>query len=168
VYGKKFQFYRPRPVNETISVKNIASIGNDICLVVYDDNSLAVFRLPTLEILDTASRTWITNSDDHPGIELSCLHVDAFAEKSQRAFVYIGTSLGDVHVLEISTTTGSIRICDYVISCRDVDIATPMRVTAILSVILVDDKLIDYSIVFSFLEDLFSYIVLYFNLIVLG
>lgn len=72
-------------------------------------------------------------------MELSCLHVEAFAEKSQRAFVYIGTSLGDVHVLEISTTTGSIRICDYIISCRDVDIATPMGVTAIISVILVED-----------------------------
>lgn len=134
MYGKKFQFYRPRPVNVTGYIKNIAGVGNDICLVVYDDNSLAVFRLPTLELLDTANKSWMTNSDDHQGIELSCLHVDAFAEKSQRAFVYVGTSVGDVYVLEISTNTGSIRICDYTISCRDVDIATPMRVTAIISV----------------------------------
>ena len=109
-------------------------MGTDICLVVYNDNSLAVFRLPTLELLDSLESNWLTNSNDYPGIELSCIHVDEYAEKSLRTFVYVGTSIGDIYVIEVATSSGSIRISDFAVTLRDVEIAHPMRVTAIISV----------------------------------
>ena len=151
VHGKSYQYYRPRPNDETTCVKNIVSVAADMCLVVYHDNSLAVFRLPQLELLDSTKSNWLTNSSDCDGIELTCVHVDDFAEKNQRAFVYIGTSLGDVNVIEISTISGSIRICDYSITCKDVEIASPMKVTSITSVIIEIFKLnIDCIILTSF------------------
>ena len=115
-------------------MKRILSVGIDICLVVYNDNSLALFRLPTLELLDSLEGNWLTNSNDYPGIELSCIHVDEYAEKSLRTFVYVGTSIGDIYVIEVSTTSGSVRVCDFLVSLRDVEITSPMRVTAIISV----------------------------------
>ena len=115
-------------------MKRILSVGIDICLVVYNDNSLALFRLPTLELLDSLEGNWLTNSNDYPGIELSCIHVDEYAEKSLRTFVYVGTSIGDIYVIEVSTTSGSVRVCDFMVSLKDVEITSPMRVTAIISV----------------------------------
>ena len=115
-------------------MKRILSVGIDICLVVYNDNSLALFRLPTLELLDSLDGNWLTNSNDYPGIEMSCIHVDEYAEKSLRTFVYVGTSIGDIYVIEVSTTSGSVRVCDFLVSLKDVEITSPMRVTAIISV----------------------------------
>lgn len=115
-------------------MKRILSVGIDICLVVYNDNSLALFRLPTLELLDSLEGNWLTNSNDYPGIEMSCIHVDEYAEKSLRTFVYVGTSIGDIYVIEVSTTSGSVRVCDFLVSLKDVEITSPMRVTAIISV----------------------------------
>ena len=133
VYGRNIQYFRPRLKNESTSVKNIVSVGIDMCLVIYADSSLAVFKLPCLELLDTTSANWMTNSDEFGEVDISCVHVDEYTEKNLKTFVYIGTDLGDVHVLDISPR-GSIKICDYTISCRDVELACQMRVTAILSV----------------------------------
>ena len=133
VYGRNVQYFRPRLKNESTSVKNIVSVGIDMCLVIYADSSLAVFKLPCLELLDTTSANWMTNSDEFGEVDISCVHVDEYTEKNLKTFVYIGTDLGDVHVLDISPK-GSIKICDYTISCRDVELACQMRVTAILSV----------------------------------
>lgn len=133
VYGKNLQHFRPRATNEYTSVKNIVSVGIDMCLVIYSDSSLAVFKLPCLELLDTLSANWMTNSDEFGEVDISCVHVDEYTEKNLKTFVYVGTDLGDVHVLDISPK-GSIKICDYTISCPDVELSCQMRVTAILSV----------------------------------
>lgn len=46
----------------------------------------------------------------------------------------MGTSIGDIYVIEVSTTSGSVRVCDFMVSLKDVEITSPMRVTAIVSV----------------------------------
>ena len=114
-------------------MKNILSVGKNLCLVVYNDSSLAVLTLPSLELRDTLKGNWMTNSDEFPDAEISSIHVDGFAEGNQKTFVYIGTSLGDVHVLDVASS-GSVRICDYTLTFRDVELPFAMRVSAILSV----------------------------------
>ena len=94
-------------------------------------------EIPVLMIttMDDISNILSAVKEGADGYIVKPFEVDDFAEKNQRAFIYVGTSLGDVYVIEISTISGSIRVCDYSITCRDVDIATPMKVTTITSVI---------------------------------
>ena len=136
MYGRGFQYFRPCPFDELTPVKNILSINADTCIVFYIDTSLAVFKLPTLELLGSIQKNWMTNSTEFDDVEITCIHVDDFTERNLKTFVFVGTNLGDIHVLEISTV-GTIRICDYSVSSRDVELSCPMRVTSILSVIFV-------------------------------
>jgi hypothetical protein len=134
VYGKGFQYFRHCPVEEPSSVKNILAVGSDMCLIVYDNSSIAILRLPSLEFTDTLKKNWMTNSEEFLDTEISSIHVDDYTEGTLRTFVYLGTSLGDVHVIEVAAA-GSVRIIDYTLTFRDVELSGPMRVSAILSVL---------------------------------
>jgi hypothetical protein len=79
---------------------------------------------------------WIPNSDESidVDVEISCIHVDKYSEKSVQSFVYIGTTEGDLYVISISILSGLIRICDYSVSTKDITLSSRMRITAILTV----------------------------------
>jgi hypothetical protein len=102
-----------------------------MCLVVYKNNNIAVLRTPSLFTMGFTKSNWMTNSDESGG-EITCVHVDEYTE-GEKTFVYVGTSEGFLHVIEVSPF-GMIRICDYSISTADVELPSDMGVTAVLSV----------------------------------
>lgn len=130
-YGKGFQYFRPCPTENLSSILFIVPIGDEICLAVYKNNSVAVLRTPSLVIVDVTQSNWMTNSDESGG-EITCVHVDEYTEGT-KTFVYIGTSEGNLYVIEVSAF-GMIRICDYSLSTTDVELPSDMRITALLSV----------------------------------
>jgi hypothetical protein len=101
-------------------------------LIVYKNNSIAVLRTPSLVTLDLTKTNWMTNSDESGG-EITCVHIDEYTE-GVKSFLYIGTSEGFLHVIEVSPF-GMIRICDYSLSTADVELPSSMGITAVLSVL---------------------------------
>mmetsp|Transcript_3693 Transcript_3693/g.3844 ORF Transcript_3693/g.3844 Transcript_3693/m.3844 type:complete len:1029 (-) Transcript_3693:1985-5071(-) len=129
-YGKDFQYFRPCPNASSSAILFIVPIRNEMTLIAYKNNSIAVLRTPSLVTLDLKKTNWMTNSDESGG-EITCVHIDEYTE-GVNTFLYIGTSEGFLHVIEVSPF-GIIRICNYSLSIADVELPSSMGITAVLS-----------------------------------
>jgi WD40 repeat protein len=122
VYGDGFQYMRPWLTDDSNSVLSIQALYPNKVLVAFEDNSIIVMDLPTLDVVDLLLPSFIDTKHGY----ISCIHVDTPSEK---CFVYIGTTEGFLYVLDILET--SIRICDYSLSCRDFGLSQSMIINDI-------------------------------------
>lgn len=90
----------------------------------FGDNSLAVFSLPSLNIIELVSRSsWLSR---HAGDVLT-IFVD---EPAENGFVYVGTTAGLLLVLEC-TAAGPLRVCDYAFTWSDAGLTKCMALASI-------------------------------------
>ncbi len=121
MYGDGFQFMRPWLTNDPNEVTSIVSLHHDKILVSFNDNSIVVMELPSLDVVDLLSPSWLQRSGD-----ISVIHVDVPGEKN---FAYVGTTDGSVFVLDVMEA--SIRICDFKITCVELGLAAGLAVSDI-------------------------------------
>jgi hypothetical protein len=62
------------------------------------------------------------NATDDVQERISCIHVDLPSEKN---FIYVGTSAGNLHVLDASPVLETLRICDYKVFFADCGLQSP-------------------------------------------
>ncbi len=109
MYGEDFQFLRPS-FGSQVSVNHILSFNDEHVVVAFSDNSLALFGLPALNLLEVQPGAWL-----HEALgDISALYMNEYA--SARNFVYVGTSSGCVRILEVLPL---FRQCEYMVSPAD-------------------------------------------------
>ena len=123
VFGDGFQFVRPRLTEDPNPVVCLAGLYPNKLLVTYDDNSMVCMEIPSLDIVDMLTPSWVGCSKNG---DITTVDVDW---PSQKNFVYVGSSQGVVQVLDV--LEASVRICDYTISCADVGLSEKLSVSAI-------------------------------------
>lgn len=122
MYGDGFQFMRPWLTSDPNEVTAITALHDNRIIVCYSDNSLVVMELPTLDIIDLYSGSWL----DRKSGDISVVQVDGPGEKN---FTYIGTSEGVVLVLDV--TESSIRHVDFKLTWSDLGVGQSMMVSDI-------------------------------------
>lgn len=83
-------------------------------LVTFGDNSIVAMELPTLEVIDLLSSSWLPQTYG----DITAVHCDAIGEKN---FVYLGTSEGVFIVLDVLETM--IRVCEFQLAPTDFGLA---------------------------------------------
>lgn len=114
VYGDGFQYVRPWLTDDPNEVVSIIPLSPNRILVAFVDNSFAVMELPTLEVIDLLQPSWLSSRDG----DLTAIYCDLPSGKN---FVYMGTSEGYVHVLDVME--GSVRVCEFQLKPTDLGIA---------------------------------------------
>eukprot|EP00981_Chlorochromonas_danica_P011135 scaffold3776_cov166-Ochromonas_danica.AAC.10 len=104
LFGDGFQYMRPWLTADPNEVLSIVAVYPNKILVAFADNSIAVMELPTLNIIDLLPPNWMGNRAG----EITALHCDLPSEKP---FVFVGTSEGNVFVLDVMES--AVRICDF-------------------------------------------------------
>lgn len=64
-YGDGFQFLHPSDPNNRAKIICMVGVGKDMLLVGYDDSSLVLYELPSLNVLDSLKNDWIKKEDQH-------------------------------------------------------------------------------------------------------
>ncbi len=119
--GDGFQFVRPWLTDDPNEVISIVSPSSDSLLVAFGNNSLALFALPQLILIDLLPPAWLPSNTG----DITFMYVD---EPGGKNFVYIGTSLGFVFVLE---ARGNLRICELALSPRDLGVPASAAAMAV-------------------------------------
>lgn len=118
IYGDGFQSLQP-PLGEQIDITFIVPLLEERILISYDDNSLAVLEVSSLQLCHRLQKSWL-----HPACgDITAIHID---EMHQRSFAFIGTSEGYVRVVE---TLPTFRECDYVITSANSGLPEKMAVS---------------------------------------
>lgn len=114
VYGDGFQFVRPWLTDDPNEVVAIIPLYPNKILVVFDDNSVVAMELPSLEVVDLLSSSWLPRTFG----DITAIHCDFISEKN---FVYLGTSEGVFIVLDVMESM--IRVCEFQLSKADFGLA---------------------------------------------
>ncbi len=122
---------RPWLTNDPNKVSSIVQLHHNQILVLFEDNSIVVMELPTLDIVDLLAPSWLAGAGRNTG-DVSVVYVDVPGEKN---FVYIGTTEGVVLVIEVTDT---IRICDFKLTCHELGV--PNMAVCDISTCPKDDK----------------------------
>lgn len=105
IYGDGFQFFRPSFMSQNNEIIFLLGISNNRILVVYSDNSLVLFDLPTLQVINFLDSDWLAP------LEGNITSIAQEITYTAQNFVYIGTSRGVLRVVECTQT--GITPCDF-------------------------------------------------------
>jgi hypothetical protein len=111
-YGENFQ-YTTLSESESLKsrpVRKLVAFGTDNLLIGYEGCGLELVSLPTIAVTRYLEVGWNDASIE----DLSALQVDDRTEG--RIFVYVGTTAGNVYVIDMSGPAVCARVSDYVIS----------------------------------------------------
>lgn len=114
---------RPNTKEDNVSIKRIVALDPDLILVAYNDNSIDVLELPAMNLVGDLDKTWLGTK----GGDITTIHVD---EPNEKNYVYIGTSEGILHVLDINDSS-NIRICDFLLTWKLLGLNNNMSITDI-------------------------------------
>ena len=106
VHGFNHTWTRPRVGSEYSAIVSIRGAADNKLAILFEDGLLEILELPSLKVLDTLSGMYLGCL---PGERLVSTYVD---EPGGLPYLYLGTSTGGFHVLDVSSSF-SIRICDY-------------------------------------------------------
>lgn len=110
VYGDGFQFARTWLTEDPNEVVAIVPLFPNKILTVFGDNSIVAMELPSLEVVDLLSSSWLPRTFG----DITAVHCDTVGEKN---FVYLGTSEGVFIVLDVMESM--IRVCEFQLSKAD-------------------------------------------------
>lgn len=110
VYGDGFQFARTWLTEDPNEVVAIVPLFPNKILTVFGDNSMVAMELPSLEVVDLLSSSWLPRTFG----DITAVHCDTVGEKN---FVYLGTSEGVFIVLDVMESM--IRVCEFQLSKAD-------------------------------------------------
>lgn len=122
---------RPWLTTDPNEVLSIVAIYPNKILVAFADNSIAVMELPTLNIIDLLPPNWMGNRVG----EITALHCDLPSEKP---FVFVGTSEGNVFVLDVMES--AVRICDFSLGLVDFNLSGETLAVADLQLSSKDER----------------------------
>lgn len=115
VYGDGFQYMRTLPTSnnkvDINEVSHLVTFHDDKVIAVFGNNMIYVLSLPFLNVVSSLEAGWLPASMG----DVSALHVD---DTTLRNFAYVGTTNGDLRVLELLCP--DIRICDYMVTLSDI------------------------------------------------
>ena len=106
VHGYNHTWSRPRVGSEYSAIVSICGAVESKLIVLFEDGLLEILELPSLKVLDTLSSMYLGCL---PGERLVSIYVD---EPGGLPYLYLGTSIGGFHVVDVSSSF-SIRICEY-------------------------------------------------------
>ena len=92
--------------SEYSAIVSVCGAMDSKLIVLFEDGLLEMLELPSLKVLDTLSGMYLGCL---PGERLVSIYVD---EPGGLPYLYLGTSIGGFHVVDVSSSF-SIRICEY-------------------------------------------------------
>lgn len=108
-----------QPAIVQMDITHILSLHEEKILVCFADNSMAVFQLPSLQLLHRIESGWLNSVCG----DVTTIHID---ESRAKYYAYVGTSEGYVRVLHVAN---EFREVEYCITTADSGITGNMAVS---------------------------------------
>jgi hypothetical protein len=115
VFGEGCQFMKANLLHGNPSVVSITELNEGQILVSFENNALLVLDIPDLNLVSYIGESWLRTGD------ITCIRHD---EKSDKRFVFVGTTDGYVLVLEV--LPAAIREIDYMITLSELGLPESM------------------------------------------
>ena len=110
-YGESFQYVSPGlfSKDESVSVAHMVLVCFGHLCVVYANNNIVLFTLPSLDLVDVQDISGYLQADE--------LISSVYVANKHREYMYIVTNKNNIYVIDMGNN--NIRVCDYTVTTSE-------------------------------------------------